>query len=143
MSDVVVIQPEDEVNTIHGAGDDYRVLIGAAQSNNGYFVTEARVPPGAGPPPHVQTREEEAFYVLSGTLVFRAGGQRVVGTQGTFLHIPRDVPHHFRNESNEEARVLIWFSPAGIETMFERMAADPENYEAIGAEFGVRFVDEA
>ena len=143
MADVVVVHPEDEAETIHGAGDAYRILIGAAQSNNAYFVTEAHVPPGAGPPPHVQTREEEAFYVLSGTLVFRAGGKRVVGKAGTFLHIPRDVPHHFRNESDEDARVLIWFNPAGIETMFTQMAANPENYEAIGAEFGVRFVDEA
>jgi uncharacterized cupin superfamily protein len=27
---------------------------------------EAVVPPGAGAPPHTHTREDEAFYVLSG-----------------------------------------------------------------------------
>jgi quercetin dioxygenase-like cupin family protein len=143
LTDVIVVHPEDQVKTIHGVGDDYRFLITGAQSNGQYFAMEARVPPGAGPPPHIQTREEEAFYVLSGTVVFRAGGKRVVGTPGTFLHVPRDVPHHFRNESDEQARLLIWFGPAGIEAMMERMAADPDNYQAIGAEFGLQFVEQA
>ncbi len=143
MSKVIVVHADDDVKTIHGAGDDYRFLITGAQSNGQYFAMDARVPPGAGPPPHIQTREEEAFYVLSGELVFRAGGKRVVGRTGTFLHVPRGVPHHFRNESEAEARVLIWFGPACIEHMMERMADDPDNYEAIGREFGVDFVENA
>jgi quercetin dioxygenase-like cupin family protein len=76
-------------------------------------------------------------------LVFRAGGKKVVGKTGTFLHVPRGVPHHFRNESDADATLLIWFGPAGIESMMERMAADPDHYEAIGKEYGVEFVPEA
>ena len=143
MNELKVVHANDEAKTIVGAGDAYRFLITGAESNDQYFVMEADVPPGAGPPPHIQTREEEAFYVLAGELVFRAGGQRVVGGPGTFLHVPRGVPHHFKNESSEPARVLIWFSPAGIEAMMEKMAADPDNYVAIGKEYGVEFVEEA
>ena len=143
MSDIVVVHPEDEVKTVYGAGDAYRFLITGDQSNGQYFAMHATVPPSAGPPPHIQTREEEAFYVLSGELIFRAGGNKVVGKTGTFLHIPRGVPHHFRNESDADATLLIWFGPAGIESMMERMAADPDHYEAIGKEYGVEFVAEA
>ena len=35
--------------------------------------------------------------------------------------------------------MLILFAPAGIEKMFSQMAADPERYVEIGAEYGVRF----
>lgn len=143
MAQVRVVRPEDSVKTTYGAGDEYRFLITGDQSNGQYFAMEARVPPDAGPPPHIQTREEEAFYVLSGEVVFYADGQRITGSAGTFLHVPRGVAHRFKNESTAEARLLIWFGPAGIENMIERMAADPDNYVAIGAEHGVEFVKEA
>ena len=143
MGALKVVHAHDEVKTVFGAGDAYRFLITGPESNGHYFVMDASVPPGAGPPPHIQTREEEAFYVLAGELVFRAGGERHVGRAGTFLHVPRGVPHHFKNESKQPARVLIWFSPAGIEAMMEEMAADPDNYVAVGKEYGVEFVEEA
>ncbi len=143
MTQVHVVLPEDYATTIYGAGDEYRFLITGDQSSGRYFAMEAFVPPGAGPPPHIQNREEEAFYVLSGEVVFYANGQRISGKAGTFLHVPRGVPHRFKNESTADSRLLIWFGPAGIEAMMERMAADPDNYVAIGAEHGVEFVDEA
>ncbi len=141
MTGVKVVRPDDPKKTIHGAGDEYAFLITGDESNGQYFAMEAVVPPGAGPPPHVQTREEEAFYVLEGEVVFWADGERVVGNRGTFLHVPRGVPHNFLNESEAPARLLIWFGPAGIETMMEKMAADPDNYVTIGQAYGVEFVD--
>ena len=137
---VKVVLPGDERKTLYGAGDAYEFLITGEESNGRYFVMEAVVPPGAGPPCHIQTREEEAFYVLAGEVVFWAGERRVVGATGTFLHVPRGVPHHFKNESNREARLLIWFSPAGIEAMMERMADSPDDYVEIGKQYGVEFV---
>ena len=138
------VQMPGEAKTIwEGAGDVYRVLATADDTGGDYFAMEGTVPPGAGPPPHIQTREEEMFFVLEGELTFRAGGKKVVGGPGTFLNIPRDVPHHFKNESDTTARVLIVFAPAGIEAMMEKMAADPTHYVNIGKEYGVEFVEEA
>lgn len=142
MNEVRVVHPEDDAKTMFGAGDEYRHLITGEQSNGQYFAMEALVPPDAGPPLHIQTREEEAFYILSGELVFYVDGDRVEGKAGTFVHVPRGVAHRFKNESIADARLLIWFGPAGIEKMMERMAADPDNYVAIGAEHGVEFVEE-
>ena len=140
---VKLVRPGDEQTTWRGAGDEYRVLATGDDTAGDYFVMEAIVPPGGGPPPHIQTREEEAFYVLEGEVVFRAAGERIVGRPGAYLNIPRDVAHHFKNESDKTARMLIFFAPAGIERMFERMAADPDNYAAAAKEFGVEFVDKA
>ena len=139
--DVKVVHPGDPIRTLHGAGDEYRILATGEDTAGDYFVMEAVVPPGGGPPSHIQTREEEAFYVLEGEVVFYPSGNRIVAKTGTFLNIPRGVVHRFQNESHSTARMLIFFAPAGIEQMMERMAADPENYVGIGKEYGVEFLD--
>lgn len=106
-----------------------------------YFMMEALVPPGGGPPPHIQTREEEGFYILEGSVTFWADGNEVEAGPGTFLHVPRGALHNFRNQSEDAARMLIWFAPAGIETMFSMMAKEPERYNEIAADHGVEFPD--
>jgi mannose-6-phosphate isomerase-like protein (cupin superfamily) len=65
-------------------------------------------------PPHIQHREDEAFYVLEGTYAFwTAGGIRHCGA-GEFLLVPRGVAHGFQNEGPGQARMLIMQSPGGI-----------------------------
>lgn len=49
------------------------------------------------------------------------------------------LERNFTNRTDESARVLIWFAPAGIEEMFSKMARDPDRYVEIGAEYGVNF----
>jgi uncharacterized cupin superfamily protein len=43
---------------------------------------EAIVPPGGGPPPHIHSREEEAFYILEAEITFQINDQRLVATAG-------------------------------------------------------------
>ena len=59
MSGAFSLRPGDAATVIHGAGDDYRYLATGEQTNGKYFALEATVPPGAGPPPHIQSNEEE------------------------------------------------------------------------------------
>ena len=139
VSGAFTLRPEDAAAVIHGAGDDYRYLATGKETNGMYFALEATVPPGAGPPPHIQSNEEEGFYVIEGTVTFWPDGDKVVAGPGTFVHVPRGVVHNFRNDGDDPVRMIIWFSPAGIEEMFSRMANDPERYVEIGAEFGVTF----
>lgn len=99
-------------------GDVYRLLATGAETSGTYSQMEALVPPGGGPPPHVHTREEEAFYVLEGTIIFQLGKERIVAGPGTFLNMPIGSEHSFRNETTEPARMLITVAPAGLEQMF-------------------------
>lgn len=140
MSSPIVLRAEDHARTIHGAGDEYRYLATGAETNGTYFMMHALVPPGGGPPPHIQNREEEGFYVLEGRVTFWVDGSREEVEAGAFLHVPRGVVHNFKNESDADAKMLIWFSPAGIEHMFDEMAADPEGYQAVADKYGVEFV---
>ena len=141
MSKATILHADDAAKVMYGAGDSYRFLVSNAESNGRIFAMEAVVPPGGGPPLHIQTREDEAFYILEGEVTFWADGNRVVARTGTFIHMPPDVAHRFQNEGDSEARMLIWFSPAGIEAMFDEMAGDPENYAAIGPKHGVTFME--
>ncbi len=46
------------------------------------------MPPGGGPPFHIQIREEEAFYILEGEVTFYGEDGEVVAGPGTHLNIP-------------------------------------------------------
>lgn len=111
-----------------GAGDTYTFLITGEGSDGSYFTMEALVPPGGGPPPHIHHREEEQFYILEGEVTFRVGRQTIRATAGDFVHVPRETIHQFRNDSPTHAKLLITYSPAGVEKLFQevfRPVTDP------------------
>ena len=103
MSWAWVVQPQDDRKKIYGAGDEYSFMATGEHTDGHYFFVEAVVPRDGGPPPHIQTREEEGFYVTEGELVIRAAGKRTLARPGTFVHVPRGVPHQFKNESDRTA----------------------------------------
>lgn len=112
------VRTQGEGRTIAIVGDVYRFLATGENTNGTYALWEAIVPPGGGPPPHVHSREEEAFYVLEGEIVFTANGERMTAKAGTFANMPVGVPHSFKNESDRPAKMLISIAPAGLEGMF-------------------------
>jgi len=96
-------------------GDVYRILATGDQTGGVYVLSEARVLPGGGPPPHIHHREDEAFFVLEGEITFMLGDKRVVAKPGAFIQGPRGIPHAFKNESNAPARMLIHVTPPGFD----------------------------
>jgi len=67
-------------------------------------VSWSRFAPGeCGPQPHVHREHVDAFYVLGGELVFAFGAEQVETSApaGTFVSVPQDVVHSFRNGSSE------------------------------------------
>ncbi len=102
-----------------GPGDHYTFLVTGDETGGAYFVMEALVPPGGGPPPHIHTGEDETFYVLDGRLEFLLGEKLVTAGRGDFVNVPRGTVHRFRNTGADTARLLLTFAPAGIEHWFE------------------------
>ena len=117
-----VVQPTDKVRVTFGAGDEYRYLATGDDTDGGYYLVDAIIPPGGEPPFHIQTREEEAFYVLEGELSFYGDDGEIVAGPGTYLNIPKGAKHRFRNNGQETARKLFFFTPAGIEGLFDELA---------------------
>ncbi len=107
-----------EGRTIAVVGDVYRFLATGEDTNGTYAMWEAIVPPGGGPPPHVHSREEEAFYILEGEITFQVGEQTIVAGPGMFANMPIGSLHTFRNASNKTAKMIITVAPAGLEEMF-------------------------
>jgi quercetin dioxygenase-like cupin family protein len=102
------------------AGDRLAILLSGEDTQQKYVVMESAVPPNAGPPPHVHSREDESFLVLAGQITFYLGGKTMILKEGDFITAPRGIPHHFKNTSQRDALLLITATPAGIEQFFEK-----------------------
>lgn len=87
----------------------------AARTAGSYMVVECLLPPGFGPPPHVHHEDDEAFYVLDGELSGFCGEWSWRGASGSFILLPRGLPHGFRVEGDTPARVLQLGNGSGFE----------------------------
>jgi quercetin dioxygenase-like cupin family protein len=100
------------------------VLAAADQTSAAFtlLMTQGE-PPGFGPPMHRHRDAAEAFFVLEGEyLMFLHEDQRLCPT-GSFVYVPRGVPHTFRVASEGPGRKLNLFSPAAMVGFFEELAA--------------------
>jgi len=98
-----------QINTIVASNED---------TGGTYSFIECKVFPGAGPVPHIQTREHEGFYLVEGQLTFTVDKERIEAKPGTFINIPPNVLHTFKNETNEIAKLITILSPPGMEQFF-------------------------
>jgi mannose-6-phosphate isomerase-like protein (cupin superfamily) len=136
-------RPAGTGRTFWGPGDLYTFLVTGEESGGSYFAMEALVPTGGGPPPHIHRFEDETFYVLEGDVTFRLDDDIVVAGSGDFVNVPRGTVHCFRNDGVGPARIILTFSPAGIEHFFEETLelaldpaqAPPENIEEVSARY--------
>ena len=73
--------------------DGLAVIKATSATTNGQLaIVEVTEPPGAEAPLHVHHREDEAFYVLDGSVTLHVGDETVEATAGDFAFGPRDVP---------------------------------------------------
>lgn len=109
-------------------------------------VIENVIAPGDGPPLHTHAAEDETWVVLEGTLRFRLGDEEAQAPPGSFVFVPRGTVHAFQNVSEAPARILVSFSPAGMERFFDafaRLGPDediPAAFRRLGAEVGMDVV---
>ncbi|HYP48684.1 MAG TPA: cupin domain-containing protein [Thermoleophilaceae bacterium] len=136
-----------EGSTIHGpVGGPLTVKADGRNTNGALTAFENVVAPGEGPPLHKHASEDEAWYVLEGELRFRLGEQVSSAPAGTFVFVPRGIEHCFQNSGTGPARILVLFTPAGMERFFERFAAlpggsaGPETFGELGREVGMDVV---
>jgi mannose-6-phosphate isomerase-like protein (cupin superfamily) len=99
-------------------GDTMTLKATAASTSGSLMLLENLTAPGGGPPPHVHTREDEFWYVLDGTFEIRIGDEVHAVGPGGFAYAPRGTLHNFRNTAETPSRILVGFTPAGIEGFF-------------------------
>jgi mannose-6-phosphate isomerase-like protein (cupin superfamily) len=64
-----------------------------------YWAVEGLADRHMAVPLHSHSREDEIWFVLEGEIVFTLGGETIFGGPGTFVYIPRNVPHTFQIRS--------------------------------------------
>jgi mannose-6-phosphate isomerase-like protein (cupin superfamily) len=108
-------------------GDTMTIKATAESTGGSLMLLENLTAPGGGPPPHIHTREDEFWYVLEGRFEIRIGDEAHVLGPGGFAYAPRGTVHNFRNTVETPSRILVGFTPGGMEGFFRqsgRPAAD-------------------
>ncbi len=149
----IFVGPDDGKDLTNPIGGAMVVKLHDEHTAGAYSVHDNTIPPGSpGPRPHLHRYHEEAFYVLEGELTVRVGPRKIVAPAGSFVVVPRSVVHQPSNPGTEPTRVLLVFSPGGMDRFFEEaaegrmplaaVADDPavlERLEAFTEKYGYEF----
>jgi mannose-6-phosphate isomerase-like protein (cupin superfamily) len=91
----------------------------AAHTQGRFSLMERTLPPGGRmPPPHRHAANDEAYFILDGTVEFRVGDDVFEDTSGAFVLVPAGEAHTFGNTSGAPARLLVLHAPA-LDRYFE------------------------
>ncbi|GGL20256.1 cupin [Sphaerisporangium melleum] len=106
-------------------GTTMTVKAGGSDTGNALSLIEQVCPPGFATPLHVHHQDDEAFYVLSGTIELHCGERIWQDGPGAFVLLPRESPHAFVNRGEEPLRLLQLTWPSGFEHFAAEVAALP------------------
>ncbi len=121
-----VVAPGDGEPLRGPAGGPALIKARAETTAGSVTVIDNVIGVGQGPPRHLHQVEDELFYVLEGEIRVEAGDEVLDAPQGALVFIPRGVPHVFQAVGGAPARLLVIFTPAGMERFFEGVAALPD-----------------
>lgn len=85
---------------------------------------------------HYHRFMDETFIVTKGTLTFETIDKEFHAEEGSVAFAPRFSPHGFRNDTNEEVKLMLIFNPSskregffsGLHETLNETPIDPEKY---------------
>jgi mannose-6-phosphate isomerase-like protein (cupin superfamily) len=114
----------------------------ASRRSTGGSLTLLEATIDGGPPRHTHTREDESFYVLTGALDVQCGDERFRAAPGSFVFLPRNVPHGLRSIDGPVTALVI-ATPGGLDEYFAALHAainanaDPAELRATHTAYGI------
>jgi len=102
-------------------GGLFERLASAGETAGAFGVSLVTQPAGTATPLHVHTLEAEAFYLLAGNLTYRAGEQTYKLSTGSFIYLPKGVPHAFRVTGTGPARFLALVAPGDLMALYDEV----------------------
>ena len=119
--------------------------VSAARTGGAYSLFELTVEPGGGQPPHIQHREDECIYVLSGEFEMRVESESMPAAEGDTVYVAKGTLHGFENSGESAGRLLTIHTPGGshesfveeISTASASMGSGKEESIRIAAKHGI------
>ena len=136
--------PKEEWSEIT-PGERHIIRTSSDETNGAYSIFEVIADYRNGTPMHVHQNEDEHFIILEGRGHFANGGEKVDLTAGWSLTVCRGAPHAWCNLSETPLRMLLLFTPGGIDKLFRETVsgAELDSLVPIFEHFGTRVVGPA
>jgi quercetin dioxygenase-like cupin family protein len=99
-----------------------------ADNNGAFDFVISRMRRGTEPPPHIHSREDEFFHVVSGKIRVYVGREVFSVTAGECIFLPRRKPHTWLITS-EEVRTIAVITPGGFNDALKKLGAPAERLE--------------
>ena len=124
MPEPMIRRPGDDAAIANPVGGQITFKVRGEQTDGRLVVLETIAAPGDGPPLHTHAGEDEGLLVVQGEVRFRLREEIEMAPVGSFVYVPRGTPHTWQNIGDRPARMLVLFTPAGMERFFDAFAAD-------------------
>ena len=113
-----------EAGTARGTwamGSLFEHLVSAEETGGRFGAALVTQPPGIATPLHRHTREAEAFFLLDGTMSYRAGETVYRLVAGDFIYLPAGIPHAFRVTGSAPVRFVGFTDPGGLFDLYDEV----------------------
>jgi mannose-6-phosphate isomerase-like protein (cupin superfamily) len=151
----IFLPPDDGNVLVNPIGGRMALKLRDEDTAGAYSIHDNILPARSpGPRPHIHHKHEESFYVIEGELTVRVGPRTITAPAGSFVVIPRGVVHQPSNRTSQPTRVLLIFSPGGMDSFFADAAAERmplqapstdlailESYETFAAKYDFAFAE--
>jgi mannose-6-phosphate isomerase-like protein (cupin superfamily) len=113
-----IIVPRNK-ETVVVLGVPLTTILSGEDTDGQYALVESQTPAGAGVPLLHTHPVQETFWIIEGE--FEIYGRDAAGNKyatpvraGEAVHVPKNVPHGFRNVGQTPGKLLFLFQPGGI-----------------------------
>ena len=73
------------------------------------------IAPGRGIEQHTHEDEDDSFFILEGEMTFLFGEESAIAGPGTFVLVPPEILHGFRNDGEGPVRMINVHAPGGFD----------------------------
>jgi quercetin dioxygenase-like cupin family protein len=121
------VLPPSDGEKIWIVGDTLWLKATSAETGGAYTVIENISLPGSGPPPHLHESHDESMYVVDGEFEILLDAKKIRAAPGAFVFVPRGTVHRFRCIGDRPGKILLVFTPGGIEGFFREAGLPATN----------------
>lgn len=121
------VLPPSDGEKIWIVGDTLWLKATSAETGGAYTVIENISLPGSGPPPHLHENHDESIYVVDGEFEILLGAKKLRAAPGAFAFVPRGTVHCFRCIGDHPGKILVVFTPGGMEGFFREAGLPATN----------------